>query len=149
MSIAPALLYAGTLATMRRLQRERDFDLIDAHYFYPDGVAAVTIGRALNKPVVITARGTDINLIPQYPVPRRMILDAARDCAAIITVCNALRDELVTLGADVKKITPLRNGVDLLVATPGRLLDLMPASIASTTARRLGLPAAATPRARN
>ena len=114
MNSAPSFLVKTGLAAARRLiAAGYDFDLIDAHYFYPDGVAAVTIGRALNKPVVITARGTDINLIPQYPVPRRMILDAARDCAAIITVCNALRDELVTLGADVKKITPLRNGVDL------------------------------------
>ena len=34
-----------------------DFDAIDAHYFYPDGVAAAMLGRYFNKPVVITARG--------------------------------------------------------------------------------------------
>ena len=42
-----------------------------------DGVAAVMIGRSLGKPVVITARGTDINLIPSYRLPRRQILWAA------------------------------------------------------------------------
>ena len=41
-----------------------DFDLIDAHYFYPDGVAAVLLGQALGRPVVITARGDDLVMEP-------------------------------------------------------------------------------------
>jgi teichuronic acid biosynthesis glycosyltransferase TuaC len=88
-------------------------DLIDAHYFYPDGVAAAWLGQAFNLPVVITARGTDINLIPEYRRPRRLILEAARSASALITVCQALKDRLVELGVPSSKITVLRNGVDL------------------------------------
>lgn len=114
MNSAPYHLAQAGLKTARRMIAEGyDFDLIDAHYFYPDGVAATMIGKALGKPVVITARGTDINLIPRYPKPRQMILDAARDCAAMITVCSALKDEIVGLGGTAGKITVLRNGVDL------------------------------------
>lgn len=114
MSSAPFTLARAGLAEARRLIAEGfDFDLIDAHYFYPDGVAAVMMGNALRKPVVITARGTDINLVPRYPRPRAMILDAARRCDAMITVCAALKDELVQLGAAAEKVTVLRNGVDL------------------------------------
>jgi teichuronic acid biosynthesis glycosyltransferase TuaC len=90
-----------------------DFDVIDAHYFYPDGVAAVMLGKYFNKPVTITARGTDINLIPQFRLPRKMILWAARNAKGVITVCNALKDEMVGLGVAAHSITPLRNGVDL------------------------------------
>lgn len=119
MNRAPAALARVGLAEIRRLMASGfDFDLIDAHYFYPDGVAAVAIGRALNKPVLITARGTDINLIPQYPKPRAMILEAARACAGMITVCAALKDALVDLGAPAEKITVLRNGVDLQLFRP-------------------------------
>ena len=89
------------------------YDLIDAHYFYPDGVAAVLLGRWLRKPVVITARGTDINLIPTYLWPRKWILWAARHCAGIITVSDALRNRLLELGVDANKVRTLRNGVDL------------------------------------
>ncbi len=39
------------------------FDVIDAHYFYPDGVAAARVAQALGLPLVISARGSDINLI--------------------------------------------------------------------------------------
>lgn len=119
MNLAPqTLANAGLAAAKALLDEGFDFDLIDAHYFYPDGVAATRIGKALGKPVVITARGTDINLIPQYPKPKQMILQAAADCAAMITVCAALKDALVELGAPADKITVLRNGVDLELFHP-------------------------------
>ena len=107
-----------------------DFDVIDAHYYYPDGVAAVEVARRLGKPVCVTARGTDINLIPSFPRQRRMILDAAAKASASITVCAALRDEMITLGADPAKITVLRNGVDL---------DLFRETERAATRDRLGL----------
>lgn len=119
MSLAPALLRLGARRTVARLARTFDFDVIDAHYFYPDGVAAVLLGRALGKPVVITARGTDINQIPDYALPRRMILWAAREAAGLITVCQALKDRLVELGVEERRIRVLRNGVDLALFRPG------------------------------
>lgn len=121
MSVAPEFLYRGSAGTMRRLQRQKPFDLIDAHYFYPDGVAAVRHGHALGKPVVITARGTDVNLIPQYRLPRRQLQGAAAEAAAIITVSQALKDAVMGLGVPADRVTVLRNGVDLnLFHTGGR-----------------------------
>ena len=119
MNLAPAALTAAALPVLRRLLRERDFDLIDAHYFFPDGVAAIRLGRRLKKPVVITARGTDVNLIPQFPGPRRMIVRAAHEAAGIIAVSQALKDAIVALGVPAGKITVLRNGVDLVLFHPG------------------------------
>ena len=118
MSVAPSLLAAASLPVLTRLQRERDFDLIDAHYFFPDGVAAIRLGRRLRKPVVITARGTDVNLIPELPGPRRMIQEAAREAAGIIAVSQALKDAIVGLGIPGERVTVLRNGVDLELFQP-------------------------------
>jgi len=74
MSVAPLAIFTALLPVLRRLLRGgRDFDLIDAHYFYPDGVAAVLLGRALGRPVVVTARGSDLNVIAEYAAPRRWI----------------------------------------------------------------------------
>jgi teichuronic acid biosynthesis glycosyltransferase TuaC len=113
MSAAPFLLAAGAQSTMNdMIRRGYDMDIIDAHYFYPDGVAAAIVGKQLGKPVVITARGTDINLLPQYALPRRMILWAARRAVALVTVSSALKTALTQLGVDRGKITVLRNGVD-------------------------------------
>lgn len=95
-----------------------DFDLIDAHYFYPDGVAAARVAEKLGKPIVITARGSDINLIPQYHWQRMMVLEAAQKSTANITVCQALKDEMIRIGAQPDKITVLRNGVNLTQFRP-------------------------------
>lgn len=113
MTVAPALLYAWTCGGVKKLQSEWDFDLIDAHYFYPDGVAAALIARDLGKPLVITARGTDLNLIPDYALPRRQILWAAGRADGIITVCDALKRKLLDMGVPDEKVVVLRNGVDL------------------------------------
>ncbi len=114
MSMAPALMAAAVKPVIGRIIDEGyDFDVLDAHYFYPDGVAAVKLGKYFNKPVTVTARGTDINLIPQFKRPRDMILWAANNADGIITVCNALKEEMVGLGVAPGLITPLRNGVDL------------------------------------
>ncbi len=118
MSLAPALLYAASLPALKRLQAERDFDLIDAHYLYPDGVAAIMLGKTLGKPVVLTARGTDVNLIPRYLLPRRMIRWAASRADAVITVAEALREALIALGVDPARVRTLRNGVDLAQFRP-------------------------------
>ncbi len=119
MSLAPWLLYRAALPALRRLRAAGvRFDAIDAHYVYPDGVAAVWLGRALGCPVVITARGTDVNLIPRYAVPRRLIQGAIAGAAALVTVSGALRDALIDLGAPPDKVTVLRNGVDLTLFHP-------------------------------
>ena len=114
MNLAPYTMALGALATVKRLQREGfDFDLIDAHYYYPDGVAAGLLAKWLGKPFFVTARGTDLNLIPEYPFPRKLILQTAAQASGSIGVCKALMDTLAQLGADPAKLHTLRNGVDL------------------------------------
>ena len=118
MSAAPWLLYRAMLPVVRRLMASSRFDAIDAHYLYPDGVAAVWLGQKVGLPVVMTARGTDVTLIPRYAVPRRLIRGAIRDAAALITVSAALKDALVELGAPTEKVSVLRNGVDTVMFQP-------------------------------
>jgi teichuronic acid biosynthesis glycosyltransferase TuaC len=113
MSTAPFLLAAGCARSLHKvLERGYEFDVIDAHYFYPAGVAAMLLGRHFGKPVVITARGSDINLIAQYTIPRKFIIWAARRAAAVAAVSQALKYSLEQLGVDAAKVCVLRNGVD-------------------------------------
>jgi len=118
MSVAPWLLYRALRPVLAALQARDAFDAIDAHYLYPDGVAAVWLGRRFGLPVVITARGTDVTLIPRYAVPRRLIGGAIRGAAALISVSDALRQDLIGLGAPPAKVTVLRNGVDTALFQP-------------------------------
>ena len=114
MTATPLLMYLSMRKVIRRILDDGyDFDLLDAHYFYPDGVAAALLAREFNKPLTITARGTDLNLIPQYKLPRKQIKWAADRADGIITVCAALAEPLVEMGVPREKVTVLRNGVDL------------------------------------
>lgn len=119
MSVTPLTLFAATLPLLRRMLRSgRGFDLIDAHYVYPDGVAAVMLGRALGRPVVITARGTDVVRIPDFALPRLWIRWALRRADGLIAVSSGLKARLVALGAAPERVRMLRNGVDLALFHP-------------------------------
>ena len=68
MRVAPWLLYRAAARSLARLLAQgARFDAIDAHYFYPDGVAATWLGRRFGLPVVITARGSDVTQFPTTP----------------------------------------------------------------------------------
>jgi glycosyltransferase involved in cell wall biosynthesis len=115
----PFALYRAARAALRELLRDGlRVEAIDAHYLYPDGVAAVWLGREFGLPVVITARGSDTSLLPRYRVPRRLIQGAIGGADALIAVSAALGEELVALGAPPGKVTVLRNGVDLGLFRP-------------------------------
>lgn len=120
MRAAPGAVARAGRRALRELRADGfDFDLIDAHYFYPDGVAAIRLGAALGRPVVITARGSDVNLIPRVSAhARAAVVDAARRAAAVIVVSDALRSALLALGAPADRIHVIRNGVDRDLFTP-------------------------------
>lgn len=107
-------------------------DIIDAHYLYPDGVAAALLAERLGLPFVVTARGTDVNVLGHIPGSAQRILWAAQRAAAVITVSQSLKRGLTELGADAAKIVVLRNGVDIDLFFP----EEQPVARA-----RLGLPA--------
>jgi glycosyltransferase involved in cell wall biosynthesis len=108
-----ALMFLGALNTGRRLHRRFSFDCIDAHYVYPDGFAAVLLGRTLKIPVVISARGTDINVFPSFALIRPLIRWTLQQARGLIAVSSALKDQMVLLGAASDKIRVIPNGVDM------------------------------------
>jgi len=112
MGLTPYFLARAAAKALRVLQQGGfDPDLIDAHYLYPDGVAAAMLGLWCDKPVVMTARGSDVTEVGRIPKFRKKILQATKHCSHLITVSNSLRDELQDMGV-LAPMTTLRNGVD-------------------------------------
>jgi len=106
------LMFIGSFLMVRRLHRQARFDCIDAHYIYPDGFAAVLLGRILGLPVVVSARGTDINVFPSFPTIRPLIVWTLRQVAGIIAVSDSLKNAVMDLGFPAEKICVIPNGVD-------------------------------------
>lgn len=114
MNVTPFLLALSARPAVAALLHEGwDFDVIDAHYYYPDGVAAAMLARWFGRPLAITARGTDLSLIPRHWWPRTLMQWAAKRADASIGVCNALVDVLRRWRVDEAKLHVFRNGVDL------------------------------------
>ena len=105
-------MFAGSLPQVWRRLRSTDFDLIDAHYIYPDGLAAIMLGAFLKKPVVVSARGSDINLFPKFKAIRVLVQQVLKRADAVIAVSQSLKNVMVDLGCEEEKITVIRNGVD-------------------------------------
>jgi glycosyltransferase involved in cell wall biosynthesis len=93
-----------------RRQQEK-FDLLDAHLAYPDGYAAVLLGKKLKIPVTITLRGHDIFELPKHPIRIRQVIWALKKADKVFSVCQALKDGAVKLGIPAEKISVHPNGV--------------------------------------
>ena len=115
----PDSLARALLEDLERAGLRADrFDAVDAHYFYPDGVAAACVASALRLPLVISARGSDINLIGSMAFARRRMVLAAQRAQALIAVSAALAAKMSSLGMPSDRIEVLRNGVDMDVFFP-------------------------------
>lgn len=121
MHAAPFLMAAALLPHLRRAEAEwGGFDVLDAHYLYPDGVAAALLGKALGKPVVLSAYGSDVSQLPRFPIPRHLIVRAVTAAHGVTTVCSALAQGLTKLGVPPERLTVILQGVDLELFQPAQ-----------------------------
>lgn len=105
------------VSPLRRLKREFGFEVIDAHFAYPDGYAAVKLGQWFRVPVTITLRGTEIPL-SRDPARRKRMIEALKRAEQIFSVSQSLKDHAISLGVDGQKIIVVGNGVDTEVFHP-------------------------------
>ena len=100
------------LPTMLRLKRSFHFNVIDAHFAYPDGDAGTLLGRWLRVPVTITLRGTEVPLA-RDPLRRRRMTKALARASRIFSVSDSLKRHAESLGATSERTLVVGNGVDL------------------------------------
>ena len=112
-------LFFSSLLTIFRIRHSFQFDIIDAHFAYPDGFAAVLLGKVFQIPVTVTLRGT---IIPfsKYFLRRQLIRWTLLQVKKVFSVAEFLKNAAVRLGIPEKKIIVVRNGVD---NTKFQLLD--------------------------
>ncbi len=106
-----ACLFARLVAPVRRLCRRPGVDVIDSHFLYPDGVAAVWLARAVRRPCVVTLRGNEM-ANAEHPLRRRLMRWAAAKATALIAVSGELHRFAVSLGAPPERVRTVPNGVD-------------------------------------
>jgi len=112
------LMYFGVRRAIAAAHRRAPFDVINAHWLYPDGAVAARLGAMLGVPVVLTALGCDVNDDLEHPLKRAHILAAARSAAAVSAVSQPLADRLEAAGVPRDKLHVIPNGVDTVRFAP-------------------------------
>ena len=110
-----ALAWAASLvAVLRRVRRSFPFDLIDAHFGYPEGAAAALLGRWFHCPVVITLRGNELVTCCSpalrrqlaHALPRARVIAVSRELAALAGELGAPSVDVIANGVDRDRFRP-------------------------------------------
>jgi len=111
---AAAFVQGWSMARAANRQCQRDPwrpDIIDAHFAFPDGYAAVRLGQELGCPVVVTCHGSDLVNPPRLGV-RRMLRWTLAHATRVLTVAPHLREAVLKLGGLPQHTEVLPGGVD-------------------------------------
>jgi glycosyltransferase involved in cell wall biosynthesis len=113
-----AMLARALRPMLAELRRSFPFDVISAEFFFPDGPAAVALGKAFDVPVSIKARGSDIHQWTRRPAIARQIVTAGQAADGLLAVSLALRDDMIALGMSGERTECIVTGVDLTRFAP-------------------------------
>ena len=111
------LYFLSLIRFVARLRRSFPFEVIDAHFAFPDGVAATLMGRLFNCPVVITLRGSIVRL-SGYRLHRPQLRRALRRADRVTAVSESLKRVAVGLGVPADHVRVIPNGVDSTAFRP-------------------------------
>ena len=111
------MLAAALAPLLADMRRDFPFDVIDASFFFPDGPAAVAVGRRFGVPVSIKARGADIHHWGRQPATAAMIRAAGRDADGLLAVSAAMAADMAALGMPHARVH--HTGVDQDRFVPG------------------------------
>jgi teichuronic acid biosynthesis glycosyltransferase TuaC len=98
---------------LEKMRADFPFDVIDAEFFFPDGPAAIELGRHFNVPVSIKARGADIHHWGYSGPTAKQVREAGRQADGMLAVSAALKADMIALGMPEERIRVHYTGVDL------------------------------------
>jgi glycosyltransferase involved in cell wall biosynthesis len=102
----------------RRLHQESPFDLIHAHFIYPDGVVASHLGRLLGVPVMTSEHAFWTPWLLDQPTVGAQVSAALPGIQLVTTVSDFLRRDVAGYLHGRADVDVLPNVVDDLVFTP-------------------------------
>lgn len=108
--VVPFAMAACVAGRIGQIRRRFDFDLIDAHFGFPESIAAALLAQRFNRPFTVTLRGNE----PAHGragMKRRLLGWALRRAARVISVSARLSDFAVSLGVPRQRCAVIPNGI--------------------------------------
>lgn len=87
-------------------------DIVDGHFAFPDGYAAVRLAQSIGIPSVVTCHGSDLRQYPDIPIAGAMTRWTMRNANRVISVSTDLMKRSIELGCPKERAVFLHNGVD-------------------------------------
>ena len=113
--------YAAVRGLVDRIRRDFPFDLIHAHFTYPDGAVAVRLAQRYNVPVVITEH-IPWSVWDKLPRVKRRAAWAVRNCRNHLSVSESVRRSVMETVGHLPNLDVVPNGVN------GSIFDLAAAA---------------------
>ena len=107
-----AFMFFRILPMLLQLRRKAQFDILNAHWLYPDGVSVAWCARIMKLPVILTALGCDVNEFLTEKIKKAQIIPSLMSASHIVTVSRDLTDILIEMDVPASKISTIPNGVN-------------------------------------
>jgi glycosyltransferase involved in cell wall biosynthesis len=112
-----ALYFLSLIRFVARLRRSFPFEVIDAHFAFPDGLGATLLAKLFACPVVVTLRGSIVRL-SGYRLHRPQLRWALRHADRVTAVSESLKGVAIGLGIPAHRVRVIPNGVDHTTFSP-------------------------------
>ena len=110
-------LFVSVAWPISTLRKQYLFDVIDAHFAHPDGIAAALLARTFRCPFTITMRGNEQDHVRHW-LRRRWVSWALKRAGRVIAVARPLHDLALELGVNPSRVVTIPNGIDTAIFYP-------------------------------
>lgn len=111
------LYYLSIVKPVAGLIKKNNIDLIDVHFAYPDGFAAMLLAKKMGLPFCVTLRGTELPYSKSFYRSWQMRW-VFKQAAKNISVSRSLSRVALQLGASPEKIKIIPNGINTDIFYP-------------------------------
>lgn len=107
------IMYRQLRKSLTEIVKEFKPDVIHVPWLNPEGVAGCLLGHEFNIPCVVQSIGADINYYLRRSPGRSIVIKDLQKAAALIYVCDALRQNAIRYGLTHKNQQVVYDGVDI------------------------------------
>lgn len=108
------LYYLSLNSIVSRIIKEKDIEMIDCHWGYPDGIASLFWAKKFNLKIILTVRGNESLCFFERSIRKKICEKKLSQFDHIISVSNELKMKMINhYGIPEHKITVISNGINI------------------------------------
>lgn len=116
-ALNPFCLFARLLGSIGRLRREFPFQVLDAQFGFPEGIASALLSAYFKCPFTVTLRGSEL-VHCRFPFRGYWMRWALARASRVFAVSEELRQLAIRMGVDPARAKKIPNGINPSVFFP-------------------------------